>query len=363
MPLIPERLSAMDGVRGWAAFSVLLFHAFFEMFRAIHPVYASPLLFPLMCGNFAVMIFFVLSGHVLSYGFMKARNYGDLKNLALKRYPRLAIPVLLSCLIVFACMQAGLTANHEAGALVHREDWLGNWLRFGPDIQSFFKEVLFNTFFTQQKPIYNRFLWTMFYELSGSVLVFITLLFYPKLERPLLVLCVLAVCLLWFMPFIGCFVLGMICSDLLVRGTFASFRTSRRWQITALAAVPVSYLLIMTAYVTIGENIRLYAILGFGLIMAVHIHPILEKAMNGGVSQYLGRLSFPLYLMHFAVIVTFSSWMTVALGEAGISILESLLIGIGTVIVSLCAAQVFMPVEVMTVRACRAIAGWRPIKC
>jgi uncharacterized membrane protein len=34
----PERLTEIDGLRGWAALSVVIFHAFYVTFSSVYPV-------------------------------------------------------------------------------------------------------------------------------------------------------------------------------------------------------------------------------------------------------------------------------------------------------------------------------------
>jgi len=51
------RLNEIDGVRGWAAFVVLIFHTFGEMLKYPVPVVQSAWLSPLFAGCIAFQIF------------------------------------------------------------------------------------------------------------------------------------------------------------------------------------------------------------------------------------------------------------------------------------------------------------------
>ena len=104
--MIGKRLYHLEGIRGLAAVSVLFAH-FLQIFLP-HVFYADPTeghgvwerelatspLNILVNGNFAVCLFFVLSGYVLSRNFLSNGSLGGLRRLALKRYPRLMLPVL-----------------------------------------------------------------------------------------------------------------------------------------------------------------------------------------------------------------------------------------------------------------------------
>src|SRR5205814_10095243 len=64
------RLTFLDGLRGWAAMAVLLFHVFILIFPPSN--FAAIMLrkFVLFNGAFAVMLFFVISGFALSTPFV-----------------------------------------------------------------------------------------------------------------------------------------------------------------------------------------------------------------------------------------------------------------------------------------------------
>ena len=171
-----KRLHVIDGVRGWAAFSVLLFHILFEVFGAIKPALRSSLVYFIFNGHLAVTIFFILSGDALSTGYLKNRNLATIDALLVKRYFRLTMPIFLSCLTVYILMKAGLTFNIEAGIIIHREDWLVSVIQFQPNILELLYYAFYKVYDGHSSLIsYNPFLWTMSVELIGSMLVFLFL--------------------------------------------------------------------------------------------------------------------------------------------------------------------------------------------
>src|SRR5262249_47363679 len=62
------RISALDGLRGWAALSVIVYHLTWELFGALYPIYRNPWLSIFGNGAFAVAVFFAISGYVLTIG-------------------------------------------------------------------------------------------------------------------------------------------------------------------------------------------------------------------------------------------------------------------------------------------------------
>ena len=99
------RLQHLDGLRGIAALTVVVFHYLSAFVPALTPDQtANPywlsdtLLAVLFNGPFAVIVFFVLSGFVVSKA---AHSHGPLPLTIFLRYFRLTIPMLFSVLIAW----------------------------------------------------------------------------------------------------------------------------------------------------------------------------------------------------------------------------------------------------------------------
>lgn len=139
-------LSALDGLRGVAAFAVLLSHCAFAFLPYLHTgnpaqlryaweesVFNSPF-YLYYSGGFAVSLFFVLSGFVLARKFLLRGNIDDLRASAQKRYARLGIPVLGSVLLGYLLMSLqaipqaphGSTIRIRLGQLPDRPGSLGS---------------------------------------------------------------------------------------------------------------------------------------------------------------------------------------------------------------------------------------------
>lgn len=109
------KIKSAESLRGIACLSVVLSHLSLVFYPQMHNFYKSnlpvspvlqvihdsPLSF-FYSGTGAVFIFFCLSGYVLSASIESAQN--KLKKIRvsiIKRYPRLAIPAILSCVIMW----------------------------------------------------------------------------------------------------------------------------------------------------------------------------------------------------------------------------------------------------------------------
>ena len=353
------RLGALDGIRGWAAFSVVIFHLFYETFGIIHPEFRSPYIHFLMNGHLAVAAFFVLSGQALSMSYIQNRQLSSVDKMVIKRYPRLAIPVFFSCLAVYVLMQLGLTYNTEAGVIVHREDWLGAWLNFNESFPGLLTDALIQVF--RNLGVYNEFLWTMEYELIGSFIVFGVLYCYKHIRFPLVLFLSAAIILTVNSPYIACFFYGMAISQIRKYGVFDYLKSKGWWFYASIAIIAAVILFDMmnTKYKFFGyyETIQANTIKAVLLLFVAQSNNLFERAMCSKVSLFMGHISFPLYLIHFPVMVSLMSHGIISANEDGVvSFTEATTVGILTLIFCMLAAWAFTSIDKMTNVVCAQIA-------
>ena len=108
-----DRLREIDGIRGWAAFSVMCVHIVGQ-FNDIVPGLQNAATRILLNGDFDVIVFFVLSGDALSASYWRTGRQRDVVQLGVKRYSRLTIPILASCLLMYALIELGLAFTHKS---------------------------------------------------------------------------------------------------------------------------------------------------------------------------------------------------------------------------------------------------------
>lgn len=127
-----KKIRYLDGLRGLAAFQVVFHHFILAFYPALFlgaadnpnhmaagwEAFGSGSFLNLFWdGNFAVCIFFVLSGFVLSHKFFVRKESKIVTESAVKRYFRLAIPVAFSVLVAFLVMKFSLFYNQPAAAI------------------------------------------------------------------------------------------------------------------------------------------------------------------------------------------------------------------------------------------------------
>jgi peptidoglycan/LPS O-acetylase OafA/YrhL len=350
------RNSEIDGLRGWASLVVILFHFYQEIFGNILPQLHSPLFGFVFSGPFAVLVFFVLSGDALSTAFFDKEDYGSLARLVVTRYFRLTFIILLTCLLVYILMVFGLVFNMQAARIVGREDWLGGFLGFEPSFYSVLKYSLYDVYFSHQREAsYNPFLWTMSIELMGSMVVFINLFVIKHIKRPILFFVGQLFFFLVFGSYVAAFLVGMIFSYLRSQGGLKAWADSRRMAVCAflvamLVIAVVSCLSSMQGSFHGVTWARLVYSSRFGLIWAallvlsVYMNPWLRGFFSSRFSDFLGKISFPLYAVQFAVLISVYSWGVTKL-EGNLGWMVCLSMATGAVIVAVVVAWLLYLVE------------------
>jgi peptidoglycan/LPS O-acetylase OafA/YrhL len=349
------RLHELDGIRGWAALSVVLFHLFWETFGAKIPWFRNPLTGFLFDGNLAVSVFFVLSGEALSSSYFAGKGDRAIWNLAIKRYPRLTIPILFTCIIVYFLMSAHLTSNIGAGLIVGRSDWLGSWLQFSPSFARVLKYSFFDVYRSVPSQPLDPFLWTMNAELKGSLFVFAAILTLRHTPFPRAVLLIVALTFLAkpissFTQQLPCFIAGIIFADLRWAGMFRTLQQKQVMRVLcpiALVSIAVTDGLINARDYALLFNYKPFlAIMLTGFIFA---DARISAFFASPFSALLGRLSFPVYLMQFPVIVSLTSHMIIWFSRGGVvSSVEAIAISTASFVAILIVAAAFEPVEIIT---------------
>jgi peptidoglycan/LPS O-acetylase OafA/YrhL len=179
-PRAGGRYSHLDGLRGCAALVVMLHHCINTFDLAITTGHArhaygrldaliSGLPFLLVnAGNFSVCIFFTLSGFVLALAFSHSRLGAPA--LVAKRYVRLAVPILVSCLASYALLSSNAYRNTAVAAHT-RSDWAAAQFLQTPQILAALREGTYRDLLTSVPGSlsYNSTLWTMQVEFAGSL--------------------------------------------------------------------------------------------------------------------------------------------------------------------------------------------------
>jgi peptidoglycan/LPS O-acetylase OafA/YrhL len=342
---IRERYLFLDGMRGWAALAVLLYHVFIDGYPA-NDFARNLRWFPYLNGWLAVCLFFAISGFALSIGFINSRRYETLLRLAAGRYFRLAIPILGACSLVYVLLKLGMIPPPE------KRPVQSEFLLFDPTLQHLLRFSLIDVFASYSAgETYVPPLWTMPIELLGSFIVIGTLAIVGKARNRFWVYVPLFLWLLLAKSFYSLFVAGMMSAELYVRVR----PTGTLW--TVFCGVAVAAASVALSFLQSEQSIAvfLWVLIAF---VAVVLTDRFRSVFETRVSRFLGRISFPLYLVHAPIMWSFSMQLLLLLESSGWqSQTARLLVGALTVPVSILAAVLFAPVNEAGVQAARWVGA------
>lgn len=323
----------LDGLRGIAAAIVVLTHfsnSFWPSLQGWHNpdphataydrlVYATPLHL-IFAGDAAVCLFFVLSGFVLSQKFFQTRDNQVIVSSAVRRYFRLAIPAASSIVLTCLVLQLGGIQSHHTPNVLHSPSWLATFWNYPGNLLQAIVQGFYGTFF-KGLFYYNPVLWTMQYELYGSFMIFMFLALFGKLPRRWIFYAVF--CALFAKTPYLAFLLGVIISDIWVN--YPKIRDSLSGTATTVGFFTGGIALLSwytaPAYRTFysafnlpglnqGELGRIILTVGACLlIIAILNSRLLTSGLEKKIPQFLGRISFSLYLTHLVVLGSFASWI------------------------------------------------------
>lgn len=336
----------LNALRGLAAIQVLVFHAIAFLIPTVveHPettiqqLRFTPLPF-LYDGNFAVSLFFVLSGYVLTAPFTRYAS----APLALisSRWARLAIPSACAVILGAVLVSAFPSQSQSLGAAMGRAGipfHLG-WWDAPKTIYDIFddawRQTLFGYYQTTPLPFgqrsfsqaYNGALWTISIEFQGSILVF---LFCVCRRSSLLWAAAIVAAANWlgtsyFLPFIA----GHIFAVNRVAEVTLPIPRPLMWAV-GLASIGLS------VYGAPGTLPKIYAAILF--FFAVNQIEIIRDFLSDPKLEALGRWSFPIYLVHWPVLGFVGPWicidilqsssLTARITSAVVCIILSLLVAI-----------------------------------
>lgn len=350
------RLDFLDGIRGWASLMVFLFHLIVQLLSGTTPSYKNKLFAFALDGDFAVYIFFVLSGFVLSIKFILSPGKYSVAQAVIARYFRLMIPIIITSFIAYMLMLAHAMYNVPAAGPALAPPWFAGYFHFEPTFKYFLQFNLYYVFFNFTPDVnFNPVLWTISYEFIGSMLVYLIIGFFrtQRNQTYLVPLAVLIVFNLVHNPIMACFAIGYVIAELYV--AYSKRLEGLTWLhglATLLFCVPI---LASTFYRT--DNRTVLALLATLLVITVSFSKPLKHFFSNKVSRFLGKISFPLYLIHLPLVCSFSSYLFLTLPAHGYSQQATSNIIIATTLpLGILLAWLIYPIETFSVRAAKNIS-------
>jgi len=343
----------LDGLRGFAAFLVYWHHHQLWAHEATTPKQSAILenafgyqgqyyfaclpvvRFFFTGGHFAVTIFFVISGIVLANKPLQLIHSGEFTKLSdnlasalFRRWMRLFIPVITTTFIF-------MTSWHLFGLWTAAAEPKSS---YGAELWSWYAELKNFSFVfrTGGEPwfSYNFHAWSIPVEFKGSIVIYTSLLAFSRSTRNARLWCQAGL-MFYFMyitdaAFYAMFVAGMLLCDLTLLASshdlphfltrLTPYKThifpplfllslylgsvpSHSAEITALRASPGWYFLSFLKPQAVYDPKWFYLFFAATMLVASIPHlPRLKSFFENPFNQYLGRISFALYLVHGPVL-------------------------------------------------------------
>jgi peptidoglycan/LPS O-acetylase OafA/YrhL len=321
------KLIELEALRGVAAVMVLFHHFLLLVAPRLHgrnfpddplALVRTPL-FALVNGSAAVAIFFVLSGFVLTLRAMEKHDWRQLLVGASTRWPRL-VPLVATVNILSAIfLLLGLYQDRSwFGASAFRQDTsvIGNALAEG----------MFSTFIDGSTS-FNAALWTMHYELFGSFAAYATglVLMFQKSFRRAMAIGVVAILFTATMTGEGGIYYAMLVAGVLIAriyierdGIASALTFMNPWRTpivlgtAGLAVVlcgydgyskPVGFYAFMSRFASPQTEPVLHGVAAVAIVVLVLFCDPVRRVLVGPTAALLGRLSFPVYLVHLPILL------------------------------------------------------------
>ncbi|ENE3137880.1 TPA: acyltransferase [Escherichia coli] len=324
-----HKLFCLDGLRGWAAFAVFAHHfslAFCPQLLGMNTHNESYLniketpLFIFINGPAAVSLFFVLSGFVLSVSLWQ--NIDGIIHSIIKRYPRLVLLPLISVLVSFTLYKFNLFQYKEASR-ISESNWLmqfGYSPNGGNITENFIDSFLQGTYYTFFRGDHslNISLWTMHIEFVGSILTFAFVAVCSKIKTSTTIFFSLILSVLFCYQdnyFYIAFLLGAIISRLYLNNS------QKKNGI-------LSHFLLFVSLISLGffdPGVGFYSFISklnlnqaiFRIFLHIAASAILinyclrstrlKVFLSNKTSTFMGKISFPFYVIHIPIMMSLSS--------------------------------------------------------
>ncbi|RAN78523.1 acyltransferase [Bacillus sp. SRB_331] len=314
-----KRIKELDSIRGLAALTVVFGHFCLMLPSLPNSIKFSPLRF-LWAGGEAVIVFYVLSGFVLSMALYHSKtNYWG---YLIKRFVRIYIPYYFWIIITFALFI--LFSPYEVAGL---RDWFyDRWQGSITKIDIINHLVLLNNFFTEN---YNPVIWSLAQEMRISIVFPLLFLLFYKLSWKKTILFALSFSLISVflnmlhigkaegfyngyadtLHFTSMFMVGMLLFKHQEKLIYL-YRNMKKFNKGFLIALGIILYLYSILIYGFSRNDTTFLLKDWGVVIGVSIFIIMAMSnlkvkafLNKSVFVYLGEISYSIYLCHFPIMM------------------------------------------------------------
>lgn len=320
-----RRLPELDSLRGLAAFVVVMYHFVLmwpEWLWSMHGIqwhglHLTVFFHPLYTGHEAVRLFFVLSGMVLAFPYIRGRS---------QPYPIFLVRRILR---IYGPYVVAITFSIIGAAIWHGPHGHGKWAA------SFWSEPIRLSLVLQHIAFigvydwnqFNFVIWSLIYEMRISILYpfLVILILRLKTRSALLlagVLSFITALIVWHQPessatfnlmmtvhYVGLFIVGILLAMHLkaISAWFRSLPSVVRYGMLILSFFLYNYGSLLwhlddrLPLFIAGDWLVAAGAVGF-IIVGLNL-PLAQRFLNSLVPHFLGKISYSLYLIHAPILL------------------------------------------------------------
>lgn len=340
-----RRITWIDGLRGVASLFIVFHHfimgyypAAYEGAKALSHIEGggeaefsqSPLAF-FAVGDLWVSVFCLVSGFVISYQVFHMTDAKQLSRSLIKRYPRLMLPVFALSAMVYGMLHLGLFFNTQAAALTGSE-WLSEFYQDKTTLWDLFFSSIADTWIVGYSTLYSNAFWMLADLFNGSFMAYLLAAMSRGMNRRVIFVYIGAA-LIYFSTNsrLTDFVLGVLISYIVVQYGESIHRHQKGCVAAGiimlivaviLGAYPVAYAP-TNAYRFLNHlpdrlnPYYFYHMLASALLVAaIWLLKPIQRLLSVKPVQFLGKISYSVYLVHIPVLFSLSAWLLLKLTSA-----------------------------------------------
>jgi peptidoglycan/LPS O-acetylase OafA/YrhL len=338
-----NRVRYLDGLRGILALVVFLHHYLYVFAPSVifggeyrefmrTGKYTLPKLLSLTPANFifnpltAIMFFFVLSGFVQTYNYFQKPDLQFLQKSFIKRYFRLAVPVIVVVMMVYVFHKLHFVDKSAISQndIYFTRKWVETQLPGNLGFFAALKHGAVDCFLMPSR--YYQVLWTMPVELLSSWVVMVVLFVTHALpaRRQLLIGWMLIQILVIRSTYGVAFTLGILICDLHVnserfkrlfsRYLVRAFCLAAGLYVSTYPFVSYEGALAKSVYAPLlsikSENHVIVCAIGVALLLCWLLHARrIQSLLHNRLLLFLGEISFMVYLVHLLMVFSVAPWL------------------------------------------------------
>ena len=241
----------------------------------------------------------------------------------------------------------------EAAPVLRVENWLGAFLTGDFSFLEMLWFSCVNVYFVgPTERALLPFLWTMRIEMLGSLLVLVYLFADFQIRRRYTAIVFMLLFCLAADSMLACFPIGMLCSAARANGVFERLRRRPFVEPAAMAGFAAALVTGTWCNQTWEGFLAPSVVAGAMAVVCVYASANLTRFFSTSLSRWLGSISFPIFLLQFPVIVSFTSFLALWASARGL-LTPGGIWAIVAVSGALCllVSRIFRPVEAWAARA------------